>query len=99
MLAKEDWKKVAQKLVSLEVVVPAIYYNANYDLPTKDAELLLTYCVQLTCLTLKGAGILEHIDLSTILANGKCLKSCVLNYCMAIVGSMKTTPPRWAFRA
>ena len=62
----EDWKKVAQKLVSLEVVVPAIYYNANYDLPTKDAKLLLTSCVQLTCLTFKGAGILEHIDLSTI---------------------------------
>ena len=66
LLVKEDWKKVAQKLVSLEVVVPAIYYNANYDLPTKDAKLLLTSCVQLTCLTLKGAGILEHIDLSTI---------------------------------
>ena len=35
MLAKEEWKKVAQKLVSLEVVVPAIYYNAHYDLPTR----------------------------------------------------------------
>ena len=92
MLAKEEWKKVAQKLVSLEVVVPAIYYNAHYDLPTKDAELLLTYCVQLTCLTLKGAGILEHIDLSTILANGKCLKSCVLKYCMAKVGSNENYP-------
>ena len=92
MLAKEDWKKVAQKLVSLEVVVPAIYYNAHYDLPTKDAELLLTSCVQLTCLTLRGAGILEHIDLSIVLANGQCLKSCVLKYCMAKVGSNANYP-------
>ena len=92
MLVKEDWKKVAQKLVSLEVVVPSFYYNANYDLPTKDAELLLTSCPQLTCLTLKGAGIHEHIDLSTILANGKCLKSCVLKYCMAKVGSNENYP-------
>ena len=74
------------------MVVPAIYYNANYDLPIKDAELLLTSCVQLTCLTLKGAGILEYIDLSTILANGKCLKSCVLKYCMAKVGSNENYP-------
>ena len=92
MLAKEEWKKVAQKLVSLEVVVPAIYYNAHYDLPTKDAELLLTSCIQLTCLTLKGAGILEHIDLSIVLANGQCLKSCVLKYCMAKVGSNANYP-------
>ena len=92
MLATDEWQRVAQKLINLEVVVPAVYFPGHYDLPTNDVKHLLTSCVQLTCLTLKGAGILEPIDISTILASGKCLKSCVLKYCMATVGSYENYP-------